>query len=366
MRIRITGLLRKEIIGFFRDRVMLILILWLYTAEVIICTVALSFQIQDLPLLIVDQDQSTASLALSRKLEISASFDLLAVETSPARIESALQSGAASAVIVIPHGFEKELLAGSTPRIQALQDGSNSNTAANALHYSGAIIERFAREWKGKAGQAGGMPVTRIWYNPELQSATFMVLSMIALAGMMVGVIHPAASIVREKEEGTIEQLMVTPIQTAELFFAKVVPTFMIGLLSLFPSLLIARLFGVPLAGSLSLFLFLTFLFLLSAISLGVLIAAWSNTLQQALLLSFFGLFPIMFLSGSLTPVDAMPAFLQWVSLASPLRHYMDIITGIFLKGTGWQELWDEALALVAIGLPLFVLAHAVFRRRLA
>jgi ABC-2 type transport system permease protein len=193
-----------------------------------------------------------------------------------------------------------------------------------------------------------------------------MALSMIALAGMMVGVIHPAASIVREKEQGTMEQLLVTPIRTGELFLAKTVPTLIMGLLSLFPSLLIVSWFQVPLRGSLLLFLAFTAVFLLSAIGLGVLIAAVSRTLQQALLLAFFGLFPIMFLSGGLTPVDSMPDALQALSLGSPLRYYMDIILGVFLKGVGWRELWQEAVALLAIGAVLFGLSIVAFRRRIA
>ncbi len=208
-------------------------------------------------------------------------------------------------------------------------------------------------------------PLRRVWYNPDQTTTAFMALSMIALAGMMVGVIHPAASIVREKEQGTIEQLLVTPIRTGELFFAKTVPTLLMGLLSLFPSLLIVAWFNVPLRGSFVLFLGLTAIFLLSAIGLGVLVAAVSRTLQQALLLAFFGLFPVMFLSGNLTPVDSMPDALQALSLASPLRYYMDIILGVFLKGAGWSDLWLESLALLAIGAALFGLSLGAFRRRI-
>jgi ABC-2 type transport system permease protein len=186
---------------------------------------------------------------------------------------------------------------------------------------------------------------------------------MIALAALMVGVIYPAASIVREKEAGTIEQLKVTPIGTMELFVAKTMPTLVMGLLSIFPSLLIVWWFGVPLRGSLALFLALSAVFLLSAVAIGVLIGSISRTLQQALLLSFFGLFPILFLSGTITPAESMPDMLQALSLVSPLRHYMDVILGVFLKGTGLTELWPQALALVVIGTPLFLLAAWVFRR---
>jgi len=157
---------------------------------------------------------------------------------------------------------------------------------------------------------------------------------MVTLAALMVGVIYPAASIVREKESGTIEQSPVTPTRTGELFVAKTLPTLAMGLLSVFPSLLIVWWFGVPLRGSLMLFIGLTAAFLVSAIALGVLIAAVTRTQQQALLLSFFGLFPMMFLSGTVAPVESMPEALQTLSLLSPLRHYLDIALGLFLKGT--------------------------------
>ncbi|MFQ5755889.1 MAG: ABC transporter permease [Acidiferrobacterales bacterium] len=159
---------------------------------------------------------------------------------------------------------------------------------------------------------------------------------------------------------------MVTPIRIGELFLAKNVPTLAIGLLSVFPSLLIVWWFGVPLRGSLLWFLFLTTLFLFSAIGIGVLVATISNTLQQALLLSFFGLFPLMFLSGTLVPVESMPQALQTLSFGSPLCYYMDVILGVFLKGAGLAEPWPQALALIVIGVVLFGIASVVFRKNLA
>ena len=186
---------------------------------------------------------------------------------------------------------------------------------------------------------------------------------MITLASMMVGVIQPAASIVREKEAGTIEQLMVTPISLTELFVAKTLPTLVMCLLALFPSLLVAHAFDVPMRGGLAAFVFLTGIFLVSAISLGVLIASVTRTLQQALLVSFFGLFPLLFLSGTIVPVESMPRALQIASLASPLRHYMEVILSVFLKGAGLAQLWPQTLALLGIGAVLFAAALVAFRR---
>lgn len=365
---RLASLLTKEIIQFSRDRVILILILWLYTIEVVICAYALSFDVKHLPLAAVDQDRSVASRALLESFRINEAFDIEGYPSTMAEAGDWLDKGKASLIIVIPEKFDHDLRRGAVPVVQLLLDGSNSNTAAIARGYAAQILDRFQQEWLPDAVAPAVQveAVLRVWYNPDQTYTSFMVLSMIALAALMVGVIHPAASIVREKEVGTIEQLMVTPIRIGELFLAKTAPTLAMGLLSVFPSLLIVWWFGVPLRGSLLLFLLLTALFLLSAIGIGVLVAAVSKTLQQALLLSFFGLFPLMFLSGTLVPVESMPEFLQTLSLASPLRYYMDVILGIFLKGAGMAELWPQALALLVIGSLLFWVAIGVFRRQLA
>ncbi|MEQ9640538.1 MAG: ABC transporter permease [Alphaproteobacteria bacterium] len=362
---RLSGLVIKEAIQFLRDRVMLILILWLYTVEVVICTVALSFEIKQMPLAVVDLDHSPASRTLAESFLVT---DAFVSAGHPATAEEAtrwLQAGRARIALVIPPNFHRELARGEAPPLQVLVDGTNSNVAAQARGHALQIVARLKASLADDAPGVGrAWPAVRVWYNPDQTYTSFMVLSMIALAALMVGVIHPAASIVREREAGTIEQLRVTPIGTTELFVAKTFPTLIMGLLSIFPSLLIVWWFDVPLHGSLPMFLGLTALFLVSAIALGVLVAAVSATLQQALLLSFFGLFPIMFLSGTLAPIESMPDVLQTISLVSPLRHYLDITLGIFLKGSGLGELWPHALALVGVGVPLFLLASWIFARR--
>lgn len=365
MAIRLAGLIVKELIQFLRDRVMLILIFWLYTVEVVICAYALSFDIKDISLAIVDLDRSPASRALIDEFLTTEAFVAAGHLNTQSEVEAQLQSGAARVALIVPQGFQRDLMRRSRPEIQILLDGTNSNLAAQTRGYALEITNRFAASLQigREPVTSGARPRVRMWYNPDQTYTSFMVLSMIALAALMVGVIHPAASIVREKEVGTIEQLRVTPIGLTELFAAKTLPTLMIGLLSIFPSLLIVWWFGVPLRGSLPLFLGLSALFLLSAIAIGVLVAAVCRTLQQALLLSFFGLFPIMFLSGTVVPVDSMPAALQSASAMSPLRHYLDIVLGIFLKGAGMAELWPQAIALLAIGLPLFGVAAVIFRK---
>ena len=363
---RLRALMVKELTQFFRDRVMLFLILWLYTAEVLICAYALALDVRQIPLAVADLDRTAESRALVDTLTSAGTFRTERMSADTGDLEWMLQSGRARAALVVPPGFGTDVIRGNRAVVQLLLDGSNANTAAIARGYALRTVAEFEQRMTGQ----GPVPVARVeprvrvWYNPDQTNTSFIVLSMIALAALMVGVIHPAASIVREKEHGTIEQLRVTPVRVWELFLAKTAPMMLIGLLAVFPSLAIVGWFGIPLHGSLLLFLALTALFLLSAIGIGVLVASVCATLQQALLLSFFGLFPVMFLSGTLVPVESMPTGLQWAAEASPLLHYLEITLGIFLKGVGWQALQGHALALAGIGGVLLAIAAALFRAR--
>ncbi|MBI2379513.1 MAG: ABC transporter permease [Gammaproteobacteria bacterium] len=363
----LTGLLRKEFAQFFRDRIMMFVVLWLYTVEIVMCPLALTFDVRHSPLAVVDHDRTPASRALLRAYTATEAFDFVAALARDADAEAWLDRGDAGLVLIVPPGFQRALVRGEPARYQALIDGSNSNVAANVKAYVHGINARYLRGLAGGPPRpaAGLEPVTRVWYNPPLSSNMFMALSMIALAGMMVGTALPAASLVREKEQGTIEQLLVTPIRAWQLFLAKTLPPLCTCLLAIFPGvLLMAWLFDVPMRGSFGFFLLESAVFLLSAIALGVFIGVYVQTLQQALLLSFFGLFPILFLSGTVTPIESMPPFLQTLSLLSPLRYYMDILLGVFLKGAGWRELWPETLALAALAVGLYAGALAAFRRR--
>lgn len=366
---RVLGLLRKELLQLLRDPVVLLVVVYLYTFEVVICAHALTFEVQNMPFGVVDQDRSVASRRLIQMFDLSDAFVLTRQSDRPAVVNEWLDRSTVGMVLVIPPDFDREHRAGLRPVLQILLDGTYSNTAESALHYAHALAARYDAEQQPllrvPPAAARALTVPRVWYNPDQSTRTFMVLSMIALAGMMVGAIVPAASIVREKERGTIEQLMVTPIRTGELFFAKTVPTVALNSLALLPALIVVALYDVPFRGSLMTLLMLTAIFQLSAVAFGVLVATVSHSTQQALLLTFFGLFPIMFLSGTLTPIESMPQPLQWLSMLSPLRYYMEIVQGVFLKGSGWRELWPQAVALLAIGSTLFALATATFRRRL-
>jgi len=362
---RLRGVVLKEIVQTFRNKIMLVLILWFYIAEAFMCAYALSFDIRNMPVAYLNQDGTSASRELIDRLAETDAFRLVASAQSESGAEQMLQAGEVQMAIIVPKGFGANIAAKRPTSVQVLLDGVNSNSAAQARNYAFEIVANFERSTLIASGMsvAGAIPVERYWFNTGQSYVSFMVLSMLGLAALITGVIHPAASIVREKELGTIEQLQVTPISTIELFIAKTLPALMIGLVAVFPSLLVTWWFGVPLKGSLILFLALTAIFLLSAISIGVLIASITRTLQQALLLSFFGLFPMLFLSGTMVPRESMPEILQTAAQASPLLYYFEIILGIFMKGSGLHELWPQALSLIVIGFVLFSAAFMIFRR---
>jgi len=365
MNARTLGLIRKEFAQMLRDPVVLFLIFFLATAELAMCTLALGFDVKNLKLAVIDHDRSVASRMLVREFTSTDNFVLHSQPATIAEARSELQRGMIDTLVEIPPNFAARLGAGRPVSIGVVVDGSNANIAARARAY---VIEMTARMGQAHAAESGAttavvQPAVRVWYNPDLTNTRFMALSMLAQVGFMLAIILPAAGIVREKQSGTMEQIRVTPIRAHELFIGKLLPPLLIILGSLFPSLLVIQFLGVSMSGNLSALFVLQALFLLSGLSVGVFVATITNTLQQALLTSFFGLFPLLFLSGSIAPVESMPWWLQIASEASPMRHDIEIVSGLFLKGAGILELWRHALALILISVPLFLGSWLIFRR---
>jgi ABC-2 type transport system permease protein len=363
---RLYGLIGKEFAQMLRDPVVLFLIFWLTTVELAMCTMALGFDVKDLKLGVIDHDRSAASRELVRELTSADTFVLREQFTSMSHALSRMRAGALDAVVEVPPDFGARVAAGRKASVGVVIDGSNANVAARARAYIIELTARFAQErTMGAMPMAAGVqPAVRVWYNPNLTNTRFTALGMLAQGGFMLAVILPAAGLVREKQSGTLEQIRVTPVRAHELFIGKIVPPIAIGLGSLFPSLFVIRLMHVPMNGNLVTLFALDLIFLLSAVSIGVFIATLTNTLQQAMLSSFFGLFPLLFLSGSIAPIESMPAWLQVASEVSPLRHQIEIVSGLFLKGAGMGELWPHAVALVAIAAPLFAVSWLRFRRQ--
>lgn len=366
---RFVALVRKELIQFLRARLLLALVLYLYTGEVLMCTYSMSFDVRDLPTVVTDFDRTAQSRRLLQGFASSGYFALTRTDAHDRDVAHELDRGAALAAVIVPKGLARQLARGEPAAVQLLLDGSNANTASVAQGYARRIVQNFALE---EARAPGAAPATfiehrpRVWYNSELEYSYFTVLSMISLAGMMVGVLLAAAGLVREKESGTVEQLLVTPASGAEVIAAKLVPPLVMGLFALFPSLVVAVAVGVPARGSVTLFFVFTAVFLLSSMGIGILIATAAETLQQALLMSFLLLFPLLFLSGTVVPIESMPVWLQYLAELSPLRHYMEVVLGIFFKGVGIEILWPRLVAMAAIGVVLLALGIGRFRRHLA
>lgn len=360
---RLAALARKELTQLVRDRLMVILIFYLYTAEVLLCVFALSFDVRNLPTALLDLDASAASRALASRFTSSGYFDIEHAVESTREVAGLINRGDALAALVIPRDFSRNLAADRPAEVQILLDGATANAAAVAQGYAQRIVQSFALS---RIPAPAGLAIEyrpRVWYNPELDYSYFMTLSMIGLASMIVGVILAAAGVVREKEAGTIEQLAVTPVTSTEMILAKTLPTLVIGLAALGPALLIAAAVGVPLRGSLALFVVFTALLLVSSMGIGFFIATYAQTLQQALLIAFFVLFPVLFLSGTIVPIESMPVGLQVLAELSPLRHYIDAILGIFLKGIGLGILWHRAVAMALIAATLLGASIARLRR---
>lgn len=353
---RVAAAIRKEFRQFLRDRLLVALVIFIYTADVVMCTVALSFDVRNLKLALYDADRTQLSSRLVERFTATEYFGAILPAAGLHEIDRLLDAGQADLALVIPAGLAADIAAGRGAAVQVLVSGTNSNTANAARGYADAIVGGFARDMLVEHAAGQGLSIelpgvraqTRIWYNPQLEFRHFMAISMVVVAGVMMGVITAAAALVREKESGTIEQLVVTPLRSLEVIAAKAAPPFAIGMLSLAPSLAIARLFGVPMVGSLPLFVTASAIALAAFLAIGFFIGTLAQNQQQALLLAFLVLFPLMFLSGTTVPVESMPASMQWLSYLSPVRHYMELATGVLMKGVGLDILWPHLAALVA------------------
>jgi ABC-2 type transport system permease protein len=370
---RVAAAVKKEFLQFSRDRMLIILILWTYTIEVVLCAYALTFDVKNLRLAVYDQDGSQLSRSLVERFTASEFFSHATFVSGPGEIDGLLDAGKADMGMIIPPDFSDQVGEGRGADVQIVLGGTNSNTANIARGYAITILNGFSREdftaYLARKGRLFSLPAveprTRIWYNPALEFRYFIVISMIVVASLLVGIVHAAASMVREKETGTMEQLVVTPLRKHEIIFAKIAPTFAIGMASLFPSLLIALWFRLPMKGSIPLFFVASAVSLFASMGIGVFISTLSRNLQQALLLSFFFIFPVMFLSGTLVPIESMPLAMQYLSYLSPIRYYMEIALGIFLKGTGLGILWPQFLAMFLFGLVIFPLSLLRLRKHL-
>jgi ABC-2 type transport system permease protein len=371
------GLLRvivKELFQLRHDRKMIPVLVAGPLIQMLALGYAANTDVNRVPTLLVDQDRTPASRALVDRFTGSGYFDLVGAVDTAGEVEPWLVDGRAQVALVIPGGYGKDVAAGRPPRVQVLADGTDANSAVVGLGYAstilGAVGAELARNTAALAPTpaGGGVElVPRVWYNPDLRSRWFYVPAVLALVLMLVVMMMPSMAVVREKEIGTLEQIIVTPLAPWQLIVGKLAPFVAIGLVDMLLVTGVARwLFGVPLRGSLLLLVLLTLLYLLNTLGLGLLVSTMVDTQQQAMMFSaFVVMVPMIYLSGLLFPIQNMPHAIQLVTYAVPVRYYANVIRGIFLRGSGLSVLWPDALALLGIGAFLLTLASLRFRKSL-
>jgi ABC-2 type transport system permease protein len=372
---RVWFLFYKELIQVLRDKRLRITLIFPPIFQLIVFGYAANLDVKHINTAVRDLDQSVESRELIARFGSSKYFDILSYPQTPKEIEALIQKGEVVLSIEIPSDFSRKLKKGSTASVQVILDGTESNTAMIALGYLSQILSEFStaimikrlnREGMVGFEEAGVELEHRIWFNPNAESRLFYVPGVIASIAFLLPIILTAQAIVREREMGTLEQIMVTPIRSWELMLGKTLPFAMIGLLDAIMIALIGIFwFEVPLRGNPFILLLGSILFLMSSVGIGLFISTISSTQQQAQISTFFFMMPAFILSGFAFPLENMPEWLQTITYANPLRYFLIIIRGVFLKGNGLDILWLEMLALAGLGGFTILLSSLRFQKRL-
>ncbi len=372
---RLISLIRKEFLQIVRDPRTLGLTFAIPFVQLFLLGYSATSDVRNVPLAVFDQERSPASRELLDAYMAADYFSLAYVVGSEEELRTLIEDGHARVGLIIPPDFGEQIQGNEQAHIAFILDGSDPSVAATALSAAKLIGQSYATEVQierlTRAGMTGlgAMPLevhTQVWYNPDLEDSYFMVPGIIGMILYSITTILTASTIVRERERGTIEQLIVTPIRPWELVVGKLTPYVVVALVNTLLVLVIGSLwFGVPVRGSLWLVIALSSLFLLTSLGIGLLASTVANTQQEAILTVFMTMLPSIFLSGFFFPLEAMPKFLQWISYLIPLRYYLTIIRSLLLKGSGVAVLWPEIVALTLFGAGLMLLASFRFRKRL-
>ncbi|MFH0963053.1 MAG: ABC transporter permease [Planctomycetota bacterium] len=373
---RILRILTKEFIQVFRDPRMRSVVFLMPVVQLIVFGYAVTTDVRHVATAVSDLDNSVASRELVARFVNSGYFDVVAVESRPSRLLELLDRGDVQAVLRVNSGFAADLRANRSAEVQLLLDGSDSNTAGVVLSYASKIASEFSRtvlvtrlsRVQGIFQPPGAVRFqTRAWFNENLESRNYYVPGVVAILLTLLTLILTSMAVVREKEIGTIEQIMVTPISRVEFIIGKTLPFALIGFWDVLLITSVAALwFHVPIRGSLLLLLFSSAVYLMTTLGVGLLISTVSRTQQQAMMTTFLFFFPANLLSGFMFPIANMPRPVQWLTLANPLRYFLVIIRGIFLKGVGISVLWPQILILALMGVLTLTLASLRFRKTVA
>ncbi len=372
---RVRTVLIKEFLELFRDRKLLAIIFMSPIVQLIIFGYAANYDVKQIPTGVLDYDNSPLSRELIRRMEASEYFSVQRHLNQPAEIDSVMKSGKLWLVLQIPPDFEDIISSGGSTDLGVSIEATNSNNATITASFltglinkinQGLQVDRLRKNPRAAAALHGLIdPKFRIWYNPSLESRNFNVPAIVVQILVVVTLLLTSMAIVREKEFGTMEQLIVTPITSSELIIGKALPYAFIGMVDI--SLIVAvavYFFNVPLIGSLGLLFVTALIFMMSTLAIGLLISTISSSQQQAMISAFFFMMPAILLSGFAFPISNMPKPIQYLTIINPLRYFMAIMRSIFLKGlSGWQML-DQILPLLAIGVVVLVIAALRFRKR--
>jgi len=371
---RLISLIRKEFIQLWRDKRLLALIVVLPLVQMVLLGYAFNNDIRDMPMAVFDQSHSAESRALLEAYQATDFFQLAYAVRSDAELQQLIEENRVAAALVIPPDYAAQRQLGQGD-VAFILDGSDASRAATALSAAQLIAQSHATELLVEKLQSSGLglklqpPVevhTTVWYNPDMISSYFMIPGVIAMILFAITAILTASSVVRERERGTIEQLIVTPIRPWELVVGKIVPYVIMSMFAAFEVIALGHWwFGVPIRSSLLVIALVSALFLLSGLGIGLLASTIANTQQEAMLTVFMTLLPAIFLSGFLFPLDNMPRFLQIISYAIPMRYFLRIIRVLLLKGVGLASVRADVIAMVVFGIAIMGLAARRFRKSL-
>jgi ABC-2 type transport system permease protein len=369
---RIREIIIKEMRQIWRDRGMVRVVVLTPLLQLLIYGYVVATEIRELPMAVLDESNSAESRSLVERFVVTGYFELETRARSQSEVVDQLNTGQSTIGLVIPEDYARNVRSGRTATVQVLVDGTNSNTATVALGYTAGIVaienqtlmESNLQRRGVRIIEAGIRQEERIWFNPSLRPINYMVPGIMCVLLMELMVPLTAFSLVKERERGTIEQLMVTPVRAAELLVGKTVPYIMLGFLD---SLLILTAgtfwFRVPIAGSVIALLGYASLFIVVALGMGILIATVVTTQQQAALTAQFAIVPNLLLSGFMFPIASMPGPMQSFTAILPMRYFLTIVRGVMMKGLGIEALWDQALALAILGLIIFSISWLRFRK---
>ncbi len=366
---RIIALMRKEFLAILKDKKSRIVLIGPPIIQLLVFGYAATYDLNQVPFAVYNEDQGGASRDLLAKLCLSPTFHEVATVTHDAEIAPLIDSKQALLLIHLGPDFSRNLDQGIPAPLQVIVDGRNSNTAMIGLNYIQSIIDAFNKEWNAtrQLGAPRAHLVIRAWFNPNLESRWFIVPGIIGLLTLVVTMLVTALSVAREREQGTFDQLLVTPMRPTEIVLGKALPGFIIGFAEATLIMVVAVYwFRIPLLGHLVTLYMGLFLFLLSAIGVGLMISSISVTQQQGLLGAFLFLVPSIILSGFTTPIANMPQAVQYLTYINPLRYFMVVLRAVFLQGASFISLLNQFWPMALIGIVNLSLAGWLFRHRMS